>query len=151
MVWLARCGGAGAGADFEWKEFNEASAWTRGVGVRPGSLAADLPGGGICYHRALLVSGVWMGVVDFAAMVGAVEKVRSIVASHAHQHKGGGGDGDGEARRRYQGEGAPRPRSPESRSAFEPPTPPRARAPDARSGTKGDAAPCSPPPCRDIR
>ncbi|KAF2916098.1 putative 1-phosphatidylinositol-3-phosphate 5-kinase FAB1C [Oryza sativa Japonica Group] len=92
-----------------------------------------------------------MGVVDFAAMVGAVEKVRSIVASHAHQHKGGGGDGDGEARRRYQGEGAPRPRSPESRSAFEPPTPPRARAPDARSGTKGDAAPCSPPPCRDIR
>uniref|UniRef100_A0A0E0M102 1-phosphatidylinositol-3-phosphate 5-kinase n=1 Tax=Oryza punctata TaxID=4537 RepID=A0A0E0M102_ORYPU len=86
-------------------------------------------------------------------MVGAVEKVRSIVASHAPGHveqRKGAAAADGEARRRYREEGAPRPRSPESPSVFEPPTPPR-RASEARSGTKRDAAPCSPPPCCDIR
>ncbi|KAF0915769.1 hypothetical protein E2562_038812 [Oryza meyeriana var. granulata] len=82
-------------------------------------------------------------------MVGAVQKVRSIVASHAPRHVQDKGVADGEARRRSgRGGSAPRPRSPES--PLEPPTPPRV-ASEARSGAKGEAAPCYPPRCCDIR
>lgn len=96
-------------------------------------------------------------MVDLAVM-GAVEKVRSLVAAdHAPRHmQEGDADGDGlarfETRRRQEvghgGSTLRRPRSPAS--PVEPPTPPR-RPPEARSGSKGDAAPRSPPPCRDIR
>ncbi|KAL5205766.1 hypothetical protein ABZP36_033975 [Zizania latifolia] len=98
-----------------------------------------------------------MGVVDFAAMVGAVEKVRSLVAYHATQHTHKGvADGDElprvEVRRQEEGPGgsAPRPRIPES--PVEPPTPPR-RWPEARSGSNGEVTALSadPLPCRNIR
>ncbi|KAF7058828.1 hypothetical protein CFC21_065805 [Triticum aestivum] len=97
-----------------------------------------------------------MGVLDFAVM-GAPEKTRSLVADHPqrHMHKGGT-DGDAlariETRRRRSvglGGGPPgRPNSPASPA--EPPTTPL-RAPEARSRSKGDVAPRSPPPDRDIR
>lgn len=97
-----------------------------------------------------------MGVLDFAA-VGALEKTRSLVADHPqrHMHKGGT-DGDALARiatrrRRSVGHGGGPPGRPNSpASPAEPPTTPL-RAPEARSRSKGDVAPRSPPPDRDIR
>ncbi|KAM0917076.1 hypothetical protein ACQ4PT_009758 [Festuca glaucescens] len=89
--------------------------------------------------------------------MGAVEKVRSLVADHPQRHmQKGGVDGDAlariETRRRQevgQGGSAPgRPNSPAS--PVEPPTTPL-RPPEARSRSKGDAAPRSPPPRCDIR
>uniref|UniRef100_A0ACD5XVN0 Uncharacterized protein n=1 Tax=Avena sativa TaxID=4498 RepID=A0ACD5XVN0_AVESA len=97
-----------------------------------------------------------MGVLDFAAM-GAVEKVRSLVADHPQRHMQKGRTDGGalariETRRRQEvGHGGSAPGRPTSpASPVEPPTTPL-RPPEARSRSKGGAAPRSPPPRCDIR